>query len=157
MSITIRKPYRDRPKQKTVKYGKSQTQQALVRETDINAIMRRAYKTGQMPVPQHDLKAQYGDFTQVADYQTAQNQIILANQAFEKLPAHIRKRFDNNPAELLDFLANPDNAAEALQLGIVERPPSDDMAPKHGEGETTGSEPAPSSSDTSTEGAIGAA
>ena len=37
------------------------------------------------------------------------------------LPAKIRQRFNNNPAELIAFLQNSDNIEEAVELGLMEK------------------------------------
>jgi hypothetical protein len=44
---------------------------------------------------------------------------------FEDLPAEVRFRFDNKPAELLKFMSDPANADEAIDLGLFEpsKPP----------------------------------
>ena len=38
------------------------------------------------------------------------------------LPADLRKRFSNDPGQLLSFLENEDNRAEAIKLGLVNAP-----------------------------------
>jgi hypothetical protein len=37
---------------------------------------------------------------------------------FEDLPAEVRFKFDNKPAELLKFMSDPANADEAIDLGL---------------------------------------
>ena len=86
-------------------------------ECDINVILERFGKTGQMPV--NAISGTYGDFSGVHDYHTALNQLIAADNEFAALPAHIRSRFANEPANLIQFLENPDNRAEAEKLGLV--------------------------------------
>jgi len=86
-------------------------------ECDINVILERFGKTGQVPV--NAISGTYGDFSGVHDYHTAMNALIAAESEFAALPANIRNRFANDPANLIQFLENPNNRAEAEELGLV--------------------------------------
>jgi len=86
-------------------------------ECDINVILDRFGKTGQIPV--NAISGTYGDFSGVHDYHTAMNALIAADSEFAALPANIRNRFANDPANLVQFLDNPNNQAEAEKLGLV--------------------------------------
>lgn len=86
-------------------------------ECDINVIVKRFGITGKMPVNQSE--ARYGDFTSADDYHTSLNKIIAAEDDFMALPADIRTQFDNNPADLIQFLNNPANKTEAISLGLL--------------------------------------
>jgi phage internal scaffolding protein len=86
-------------------------------ECDINVILERFGKTGQMPV--NTISGTYGDFSGVHDYHTAMNALIAAESEFAALPAQIRNKFANDPANLVQFLDNPQNRAEAEKLGLV--------------------------------------
>jgi len=89
-------------------------------ECDINVILERFGKTGQVPV--NAISGSYGDFSGVHDYHTALNTLIAAESEFEALPANIRKQFANEPARLIDFLNDPANKDQAIELGLVNRP-----------------------------------
>jgi phage internal scaffolding protein len=86
-------------------------------ECDINVILERFGKTGQVPV--NAISGTYGDFSGVHDYHTAMNALIAAESEFAALPAQLRNKFANDPANLVQFLDNPDNRAEAEKLGLV--------------------------------------
>jgi phage internal scaffolding protein len=86
-------------------------------ECDINQILERFGKTGQMPV--NAISGTYGDFSGVVDYHTAMNALIAAESEFDALPAKIRARFDNEPTNLIDFMNDPRNRKEAETLGLV--------------------------------------
>lgn len=110
---------------KTVPKGESKVQQNLKDRTDINLIMKKYEKTGLLDFVKDPSKADYGDFSQVSDYQTALNQIMEAQEAFMTLPASTRKRFGNDPAQFVDFMQDPKNTEEAVKLGLakaVEKP-----------------------------------
>lgn len=101
----------------------SRTQQHFKQEADINYIMARYAKTGVLvdPLKVVNRKPQFGDFTNVSDFMTAQNKVIEVNSYFDRLPAKIRLMFNNNVNELLLFLSKDENLAEAEKLGLVER------------------------------------
>ena len=105
--------------------GPSMTQQHFKDECDINVIIARHDTTGLWCAP-GDLanvrQPLFDDFSIVPDFMDAQNFIIKAGELFDALPSRVRKRFDNSPALLLEFLRNPDNAAEAVALGLVSAP-----------------------------------
>lgn len=101
--------------------GEGRTQQHMKDECDINLILKRFEKTGQIAHVSGQVP-RYGDFSNVTDYQEAVQQVAEADREFMTLPAHIRTRFHNSPGELLDFLSNDANLAEAVELGFVEAP-----------------------------------
>lgn len=98
--------------------GKGRTKQSHKDECDINKLMARYANSGQLPAT-NPYPARYGDFSDVPDFQQAVNQVNEANSAFADLPSAIRTRFGNDPTQLLEFMANPANEAEAIELGII--------------------------------------
>jgi len=96
----------------------SLAQQHYKEECDINTILEKFNISGMLP--EQPLSPRYGDFTGISDYHTAMNRVIAAQDEFEVLPAQIRARFNNDPAQLIEFLENSDNRPEAEQLGLVE-------------------------------------
>jgi len=95
----------------------SLAQQHFKDECDINNILRQFNITGLLP--EAPLSPRYGDFTGIGDYHTALNQVIAAEDEFMSLPATLRARFDNDPAQLIEFLDNQENKDEAIKLGLV--------------------------------------
>lgn len=104
--------------------GPSSTLQDAKDECDINMIIARHSRTGlwsdSLSTP--SVSAQFGDFSSVLDYQTAQNVLLAAQEAFDSMSSHLRKRFDNDPAKLLAFLEDVANREEAIALGLVDSP-----------------------------------
>jgi phage internal scaffolding protein len=96
-------------------------------ECDINVILERFGKTGQVPV--NAISGSYGDFSGVHDYHTAMNALIAAESEFAALPAQLRNKFGNDPSNLVQFLDNPDNRAEAEKLGLVNISPLANIEP----------------------------
>lgn len=99
----------------------SLAQQHMKDECDINVIVERFGVTGQLPVT--TLEPTYGDFSGVSDYQDALIKLQQTDDAFMSLPAAIRARFDNDPFELVNFLASEANRDEAIQLGLIDGQP----------------------------------
>lgn len=96
----------------------SLAQQQFKDECDINNILRQFNVTGELP--NAPLSPRYGDFTGISDYKTALDRVIAADEEFMNLPATIRARFDNDAANLIQFLDNDENRLEAEKLGLVE-------------------------------------
>lgn len=104
------------------KAGKSRTKQQFAHEADVNNIMARYRRTGLLVDPaavNQSRVARYGDFSGGVDFQAAQNKIALVRNAFGELPSDIRRLFDNDPAQLLDYISDPANADEAAELGLL--------------------------------------
>jgi len=73
-------------------------------------------RTGELP---QIAGAVYGDFSTTQSYHDMQNTLIEAQKAFKTLPASIRATFNNDPAEVIDFLNNPANRDQAVKLGLI--------------------------------------
>jgi phage internal scaffolding protein len=98
----------------------SMAQQHFKDECDVNNILRKYESTGLVTHVANGTSS-YGDFSSVLEFQQAQNILIEAQDAFEALPASLRKRFDNDPAVMLEFIENPDNREEAEKLGLLNK------------------------------------
>jgi len=103
--------------------GPSQTHQSFKRECDINTIMAKYQKTGLVDHVAHH-QGDYSDLTDVPTYHDAMNKILSANQSFSTLPSSIRKKFQNDPAQFLDFVSNPENVEEMQQMGLLPSSPT---------------------------------
>lgn len=97
----------------------SNVEQAHAGATDINAIVRKYLKTGEMA---QNGAGGYGDFTGAEDFHSTQNRIIAANEHFMALPSDLRSRFDNDPGQFLTFMNDDSNTEEAIELGLIHDP-----------------------------------
>lgn len=106
------------PRVRTKFIGHSRTKQAMRDECDVNLIMARYDKTGLID---HFSRygAEYG-FASSVTFHDAMNVVTKAEQMFGALPAKARKRFNGAPAEFLEFVQNPANAKEMVELGLVD-------------------------------------
>lgn len=107
----------DRPVCDTYIDPENDTQQSMAAECDINNIMRQYEQTG-LIAHVNQYEGEYGDFTDVVDYQTACNVVMMANEMFSTLPSAVRARFQNDPSAFLAFVDNPDNKEEMVKLGL---------------------------------------
>jgi phage internal scaffolding protein len=99
----------------------SLAQQHMKDECDINVIVERFGVTGELP--NSPIPPQYGDFSGVTDYHTAINAVKASEEAFMALPAKIRAKFDHDPNALLQFLNDPINRNEAIEIGLIDGEP----------------------------------
>lgn len=98
----------------------SLTKQEFVEECDINVIIKR-FGLG-MELPENARVPVNSEFEEVFDFQSAMNAVVNAREQFMLFPAHVRARFHNDPAEMIDFVSNAENRDEAIKLGLVPRP-----------------------------------
>ena len=101
--------------------GESRTKQQFKDECDINNIMAKYMKTGTIEF-RNKYEPRYGDVTG-EDFQIAMNIVADARAMFLDLPSHVRERFDNDPAQFLDFVGDKANYDEARELGLLSVPP----------------------------------
>lgn len=113
-----------------VTYPVSKTKQAMLAECDVNRIIKQFSATGQ--IKHISAKAALGAYTNLPndmDFQSALNIVIEGEKAFATLPAKVRDRFGNSPAEFLQFLDDPKNKDEAIALGLFKKPPAPPQEP----------------------------
>jgi phage internal scaffolding protein len=107
----------------------SMTQQHFKDETMIDNILQKYAETGFLTDPFTPKRPiQFGDFSDVKDFQTAQNAIALATEYFESLPANVRASFNNSPQEFLNALNDPEQRSKLEELGFVA--PEESKAPE---------------------------
>ena len=96
----------------------SLTQQEFSAECDVNNIVKKYQQTGILPRSHGEPR--YG-YAPAVDFREALEIVMSTEEHFMSLPSEIRQRFENDPAELLAFLDDPENLEEARQLGLAER------------------------------------
>lgn len=105
----------------------SKTDQSFAKEADINFIMRRFEQTGFLVDPILAARAKqrplFGDFVDVPDYQEILGRIARFREHFDRLPVSTKLKFENDPERLINFLADPVNDAEAIDLGLKPKKP----------------------------------
>lgn len=110
------------------------TQQQFKSQCDINQIIKKFEKTGMISHLNNNA-GNYGDFSTIQNFQQNLNMVLSAQSSFDALPPEVRKRFGNNPSNLIDFVQNESNYEEAVKLGLVQKKP--DPAPTQNDDKTT--------------------
>lgn len=103
---------------------KTKAVQSEKKRSDINNIVSRAYKTGQLPVLMN--RQPLPNLPQFESYQDALNKVVFAQQQFERLPVAIRNEFSNKPENMLKAIDKSvkDSVVKARlqEIGILEKP-----------------------------------
>lgn len=98
----------------------SMTDPSFAPECDVNNIVKKYKNTGQIT---HLAKREgvYADVSTITDLLTATIQVQKASEAFKTIPAELRRKLNEDPAELIEFLNDPKNDEEAIYYGLKER------------------------------------
>lgn len=110
---------------RTINTEPTMAQQQFAEECDINNVMKK-YSNNMNLVPFSG--GQYRDVSNIPDYHEMLNTVRYADEAFSTLPAELRLRFANDPGQMIQFLQDPKNRQEAIELGLLEKPQN---APKN--------------------------
>lgn len=97
----------------------SLTVQASKDECDINIIVKKYLRTGELPGVRQGV---YADLSQMIDLRDAIHMVNDAQQAFMELPAELRREFDNDPTKLVEFALDSKNKERAIALGLIDKP-----------------------------------
>jgi phage internal scaffolding protein len=103
------------------KAGELVTKQEFKDECDIYTILGTYARTGQL-THLNSMAGTFQDLPPDTDYQAAMNTIIQAQDAFAALPATIRDRYHNDPAEFLAAIDNPDERPYLTEQGVFKQP-----------------------------------
>lgn len=109
----------------------ARTKQADKEGCDIHNVLRRIEQGSLLP-GMISSNPQYGDFSQVKDFQTSMEIVFKAQEQFQALPAAVRDRFKHDPVNMLAFVADPANAEEMVKLGLAlpRKPQEESPAPQ---------------------------
>lgn len=101
----------------------SLTQQEFKESCDINNILAKfsvqAQALGVEPsqlMPQD--QGTYGDFSNLDDFQTAQNKIAFLNDQFSNLPSSVRRKFGDDLNNFISAVSDPNRIDELGELGV---------------------------------------
>lgn len=134
--FTIKGPYSPSSDDPGLDTGEGLTEQHHGPACDINNIIKN-FTRGTDTDHVMRVEPTYGDFSTGEDFLDAQLRLKQAEESFMQLDARIRKRFDNNPANLLDFVADKGNYDEAVRLGLVTPKPITPVEDKASAAKTT--------------------
>ena len=60
----------------------------------------------------------YGDFSNLDDFQTAQNKIAFLNDQFSNLPSNVRRKFGDDLNTFISAVSDPSRIDELGELGV---------------------------------------
>lgn len=99
----------------------SKTQQHFAKDADLNTIVKRYGITdGAIPPAAADARY-YGDFSDAFDFRDALDRTRDAVAKFNALPAELRRIFENDPAYLHEWVSDPANIEQAVELGLLSK------------------------------------
>ena len=106
---------------------KSRTRQEFKKECDVNELMRRYKTTGVLP--QATSTPRYLDCASVPNFADAMQLMIDAEAAFMRLPAIVRRGFDNDPQAFVAFAQDGENLPKLREWGLAapEKAPEEPM------------------------------
>lgn len=93
--------------------------QAHKDECELKNIIKRHDK-GELILNVQKAAAQYGDFSELNEFQESMNIVAKAKESFEAIPSHIRKRFGNDAGLFHEYVTDPKNVNEMIELGLAE-------------------------------------
>ncbi|QCQ84759.1 internal scaffolding protein [Blackfly microvirus SF02] len=100
-------------------FGPSRTRQEFKDECDINTIMMQYETTGTIS-HFNDGMPSYLDLTQYpTDLQGTLEALKAAEDSFMRLPAHIRREFENDPVSFVGFAEDPSNLDKMREWGLA--------------------------------------
>lgn len=85
---------------------------------DIRTIMNQYRRRG-VQLPSHLYTDEVLDLSNVPDYHESMNIVVRAQDALDALPATLRKRFGNDPAQFLAYVNDESNRDEMVKLGMI--------------------------------------
>ncbi len=101
--------------------GESMTREAFADELDINKIVERYARGGQLPLTTAD--ARYGDVSEVGDYKSALDFVFAAKGQLSKLPERARDQLAADPEEYWRLLDAAEDRDGLVALGLLEALP----------------------------------
>lgn len=94
----------------------SLTVQAPKDDVDINNIINKYLRTGELPAVRQGV---YADISGLVGLRESVEQVMFAREAFMLLPAKVRQYFDNDPVKLVEFAEDSRNYEKAVELGLA--------------------------------------
>ena len=97
----------------------SRTMQQFKTECDINNIIDNYTHSGVLPLGDGSQPV-FGDFTKIPlCYGDMVAMINESRERFMDLPSDVRRRFNDDPVELMKFIEDEANIEEAKKLGLI--------------------------------------
>lgn len=95
---------------------KSLTRQSEAEACDVNVIVRRFVKSGELPYLDSGV---FADVSELGDYRTVVERVREGTAYFDQLPVEVKDRFGNDPAAFMDFASDPGNRDELVAMKLL--------------------------------------
>lgn len=97
------------------------TEQSHKEEVNINNIVKRhgidlVQKTAMLQSADYQFDDIPGN-----DFAEAMIKVTKAQQTFDSMPSQLRKKFNNSPAEFLDYIQDKNNIDSLVEMGLAQR------------------------------------
>lgn len=99
----------------------SKTDQSFKEMVDVNNIITRYRKTGQISHLRKNVGV-FADVSKVPDLLTATVLVKDAQEAFMQLPSDIRQNFDNDPIKFFNYYHDEKNTEKLIEMGLIPKP-----------------------------------
>lgn len=104
---------------RTINTLRSMTDTSFADTVDINNIVDKHTGNPKLDAAYTSQVGTYIDNLELQDYNQSVDRVLAAQEAFMALPAKTRDRFANDPAKLIEFMADQNNYDEGVKLGLV--------------------------------------
>lgn len=94
--------------------GESKTDQSQAADCDINVMMARFMKAGELPPRKRE--EIFSDIFNMGSFHESMNVVVRGREMFASLPAKVRDTYGNNPAKFLMFAEDPLNAEAVASM-----------------------------------------
>ncbi len=110
-------------------WGPSLTKQSEADACDINKIVKRFTKTGQLTHISESL-GEYRDMSGIPDLHEAMTIVADANSLFQELPAEIRKACGHDASNFLPYIDKEENFDQCVEWGLLPPTPKGEKKPE---------------------------
>lgn len=105
----------------------SMTKQSFRDGTRVDAVLKRYATQGvdanNVGLFQQSVASQkFGIADTTYDYQTQLNKLNAVKEYFARLPSRLRDFFRHDPANMLEYMANPGNIEKCVEMGLFAKP-----------------------------------
>lgn len=119
---TFRKPYDSKRVKVGMHFNKPTIcEQRLGHDLDMNAIVNRYNQGVYSPTPIVASQPKFASVFKPNMYEDSLAYVREVQNEFNALPSDIRRKFDNDPNKMLNFVKDDKNIEEAYKLGLLDQ------------------------------------
>ncbi|WGL31462.1 internal scaffolding protein [Dipodfec virus UOA04_Rod_1082] len=96
----------------------SPVQQQFLEETQLDFLLKKYSTLGINPFVASEPQT-YLDTSLISDFQTSQNRLVQLGGYFDRLPAQIRREFNDDLSTFVECVLDPQNESRLIDLGVL--------------------------------------